>query len=263
VFFRCLVGRLPFDSSTTTGMLGKIVAQRAPWFAEACPILPRFVALALDRALEPKPARRYQDMRSFAEALTAACVQEGVALHPRLEPLGLPKLEEWLRSSHSERTRSLTASAQPLAREHGNSKARPSIGRRHAWLLLAPIGAGALALAVSSAGPGSMPPAQAAPLTAAASTPSPADEQRAEPFTARLVQEPAAGALPAKHAEGATLTVPSVHAAVEPSPAPRPKRTKRRAAPALVDAAPSAIPPAAPAPARPVKPSLITSWSVE
>jgi serine/threonine-protein kinase len=90
VFFRCLSGRLPFEGPSSLHTLQELVQRRAPRFADVCPDLGPHTAVALDRALERDPERRYQDMRGFAYALGAACSHDGVELPPRPEPIGLP-----------------------------------------------------------------------------------------------------------------------------------------------------------------------------
>lgn len=96
VFFRCLAGRLPFEAGTTREMLLKIARQRAPWFADACPTLPGNVAIALDRALEPRLERRYPDMPSLARALLAACLRDRVTTGTGLQLSETPPLDLWL-----------------------------------------------------------------------------------------------------------------------------------------------------------------------
>jgi serine/threonine-protein kinase len=104
VFFRCLSGRLPFESSSSTGILSKLVGGRAPRFATICDQLGPHIATALDRALEPQLHRRYPDMRSFACALAAACEQDRISVPLRPEPIGLPDFELWRASADVERT---------------------------------------------------------------------------------------------------------------------------------------------------------------
>jgi serine/threonine-protein kinase len=109
VFFQCLSGRLPFDAANSLEGLMKLVHERAPLFADVCPGLGPQLARALDRALERDAERRYPNMRSFAYALAAACVQDGIALPLRPEPLGLPEFESWLAKVDVEGTRPLAA----------------------------------------------------------------------------------------------------------------------------------------------------------
>jgi serine/threonine-protein kinase len=109
VFFRCLSGTMPFDSSSSTGVLSKLVRGPAPRFAAVCKNLGPRVAVALDRALEPHLHRRYQDMRSFARAVVVACEQDGVPLPTHPEAIGLPDFEAWRSSADVERTSPLRA----------------------------------------------------------------------------------------------------------------------------------------------------------
>jgi hypothetical protein len=84
-----LSGGLPFSGESHLVALQKLVSERAPRFADACPALGKHLAIALDRALERNPERRYRDMRSFAQALAVACAQDGISLVSRREPPGL------------------------------------------------------------------------------------------------------------------------------------------------------------------------------
>ena len=102
--FRCLSGELPFDEPTAAGVLLKVVQMRAPSLRERCRELPSNLAIAIDRALEPSPALRYADMRSFARALAVACVRDGVALPVAPDPVGLPDFAAWLSADGSEKT---------------------------------------------------------------------------------------------------------------------------------------------------------------
>jgi serine/threonine-protein kinase len=109
VFYRCLSGRLPFEGPSSLHTLQELVQRRAPRFADACADLGKHIAVALDRALERDPERRYQDMRSFAYALGTACFHDGVGLPPRPEPVGLPDFAAALHLVDAESTRPLGA----------------------------------------------------------------------------------------------------------------------------------------------------------
>jgi tRNA A-37 threonylcarbamoyl transferase component Bud32 len=104
LFFRCLSGRLPFDAAAATGVLLKIVHERAARFAEACPGLAPRVALVLDQALEPLASARPQGMRELARRLAVACRQDGVKLPLDPDPLGLPGFAQWLQGADVEAT---------------------------------------------------------------------------------------------------------------------------------------------------------------
>jgi tRNA A-37 threonylcarbamoyl transferase component Bud32 len=127
VFFRCLSGKVPFEGRSSSETLLKLALERAPLFASACPELDPRLAIALDRALEPNPQRRYPDMRSFARGLAAACAQAHISLPRRLEPVGLPQLDLWMSDADVENTRPLPAvaagsTAAPPARVAGARK---------------------------------------------------------------------------------------------------------------------------------------------
>jgi hypothetical protein len=104
VFFRCLSGEMPFSAATSLDTMLKLVHERAPRFADACPGLAPHLAVALDRALEPSLSRRYASMRDFARAIVIACAQDGMALPLRPDPIGLPELERWREGADVEST---------------------------------------------------------------------------------------------------------------------------------------------------------------
>jgi serine/threonine-protein kinase len=108
LLFRCLSGKLPFDAADATGMLFKVVHERAPLFGAACPDLGPHLALVLDRALEPRPEARPATMREFARAIALACRQDGIALPNDPDPVGLPAFSTWLAEADIERTQPAT-----------------------------------------------------------------------------------------------------------------------------------------------------------
>jgi serine/threonine protein kinase len=253
VFFRCLVGRLPFEADTTTGMLTRLVCERAPWFAEACPGLPRLLALTLDRALEPQPTRRYADMRSFAQALASACAQEGIELHKQPEPLGLPRFQDWLDRASFESTRTLSESQRAVVIKGLSVGSRLPVERGRAWLFLAPFAVAACAWAISDKSLSSVRAAQTLPAKVARSVASPLPEASPAPPLAAL-------------SERAPMLAPraSVAEAIAPVAAARETRRSPRRAPKLDTAPPSSRSEPVPAPQlTEPKPALITTWSLE
>jgi serine/threonine protein kinase len=255
VFFRCLTGRLPFESETATSVLLKVARERAPRFSVACPSLPPLLAVALDRALEPRLARRYGDMRSFARALASACVNAGLEVSKQPEPLGLPDFERWLGALDVEETRRLSQAQQALVAEAAASDAAPDTlpyeRRVGAWLLLMPAAIACAAWALWGAGSGATtahevlqerrqtPAALAPPLSharpaqpaiepAATSSPQPA-------ITREAASSPAVSSVRRAASRGVRKPEP---------PAPAPELI--RDAPAAIDG---------------TKPRLITSWS--
>jgi hypothetical protein len=154
VFYRCLSGRLPFDAQTSLATLLKLVRERAPRFAEACPNLGPHLAVALDRALEPDRERRYADMRTFAHAIAVACVQDGIALPLQPDPLGLPDFSCWIRGTDMERTRPL---AQGERVQLAGIATLPAAGPLPSRMRMRPLGwvvavvvAGALTVALAA-----------------------------------------------------------------------------------------------------------------
>jgi serine/threonine-protein kinase len=241
VFFRCLSGRLPFESGTTTGTLNALVHERAPWFSDACPELPRHIALALDRALEPNQRRRYPDMLGFAQALAVACAQEGVPLRKQPDPLGLPHFEDWLKPDRA----AATESWQPGSAKRVASGLTSPMLRGRAWLFAVPLTLAAVAAALAFSGRkvGSARAEQATSAAAIQSFP------------------PAAPAEPVLKREIAPAVVPSaplpvsvrVHA---PRRRPTPPVAKPPTSEDLRLESPASGQP-------PPKPALITTWSLE
>lgn len=127
LFFRCLSGRLPFEADTSLETLFKLVNERAPHFSQVCPNLGSHLAVALDRALEPDPERRYGDMRSFARALTVACTQDRLRLPREPDPIGLPDFARWVALANVEST---GPAVQGAVRTSEVPATRPRLARR-------------------------------------------------------------------------------------------------------------------------------------
>ena len=53
-------------------LLVRIVKERAPLLADACPELPPYVTAAIDRALDKDPKKRWQTAREFATGLATS-----------------------------------------------------------------------------------------------------------------------------------------------------------------------------------------------
>ena len=69
VLFHAAAGRPPFAESSVPAMLLKLVTQRPPTLASVCPDAPAALARAVDGALEPAVAQRWQSAREMAAAL--------------------------------------------------------------------------------------------------------------------------------------------------------------------------------------------------
>jgi serine/threonine-protein kinase len=136
VFYRCLSGGLPFSGETHLVALQKLVSERAPRFAKACPALGKHLAIALDRALERDPQRRYRDMRSFAQALAVACAQDGIALVSRREPPGLAGVDLRGGETHVEITRPLGELARAAA---AAGRPRAAYSKRESTVVIAVV----------------------------------------------------------------------------------------------------------------------------
>jgi serine/threonine protein kinase len=254
VFFRCLTGKLPFDSDTATSVLLKVAQERAPRFSVACPRLPPLLAVALDRALEPRLARRYGDMRSFARALASACVNSGVEVSKQPEPLGLPEFERWLGTLDVEETRRLSQEQQALVAGAAAPDAGPDTlpydRRVGAWLFLMPVAIGIAAWALSGAD-GKATPAEVV-----------LQEQRQPPAAPALSHAPQMQ--PAT--EPAATSSPPPAAADGAASGPAAGSTNRRAARrgARKSEAPARAPELmrdVPAAIDGTQPKMVTSWS--
>ncbi|HKO94286.1 MAG TPA: serine/threonine-protein kinase [Polyangiaceae bacterium] len=246
VLFRCLTGNLPFEATSSAGMLLQVVQQRAPRLANmpAAKSAPN-VMHVLDRALEPDLQRRHRDVRSFARALAGACALDRLAVVQRPEPIGLPDFDSWV----------LVAEALPATKEL--PVVRPRIdpnNRLRRWgggLALAAVVAAAVAVSALSLSNASETQARAAP-------PSPAPSAHSAP----AISAPTP-ALPAPEPvlPAPVPAVPALAESIAAAPAsgldaakPAAKRAKR-----IKSAALSA--PVEPAPASPsTPPRVITSW---
>jgi len=111
IWFRLLTGRLPFEHEAVIGTLMRIVNERAPRVETVAKDVPRALGWAIDRALQHDPAVRYPDMRTFARALIAGALRDGLQLPAAPDPSGFPDWANWLREEQ------LTAStgAVPIA----------------------------------------------------------------------------------------------------------------------------------------------------
>ncbi len=69
--YHALAGAPPFDDDSVGRLLLKIVRERAPSLAERRPDLPRPLTEAIDRALDPDPARRFPTARAFLLGLAS------------------------------------------------------------------------------------------------------------------------------------------------------------------------------------------------
>ncbi|MCC6876435.1 MAG: serine/threonine protein kinase [Sandaracinaceae bacterium] len=78
VLFHVLAGRPPFEEEHIGRLLMKIVRERAPSLASLRPDLPAAVTDAVDRALDPDPAKRFPSARALATALGSAVSIDGL-----------------------------------------------------------------------------------------------------------------------------------------------------------------------------------------
>jgi serine/threonine-protein kinase len=168
LFFRCLSGRMPFDADCSLETLRKLVHERAPRFAQACPKLGPHFAVALDRALEPDVKERYPDVRSFARALASASAQDGIQVPQRPDPVGLPDFEHWLASADISSTRPLAGNERAQIALDAATLARTFPRRwRARWIAAFAITGSALVVGWLSTAPiarGVAAPRRAAPI---------------------------------------------------------------------------------------------------
>ncbi len=129
VLYRALSGNLPFEDTNVDELLTKIARERAPSLTARSRDVPMRIALAIDRALERQPHRRYADARAFAQALVASAQQDGVKLPSDPDPIGLPDFAAWLRSASIEST-AQSSSKRPVPVAIRSETAR----RRTVWL---------------------------------------------------------------------------------------------------------------------------------
>src|SRR5690606_741592 len=74
VLFEAFTGAPPFEDEHVGRLLQKIVKSRAPSLGERRPDLPSSIVGAIDRALDPEPARRWQSAEDFGTALSSGSV---------------------------------------------------------------------------------------------------------------------------------------------------------------------------------------------
>lgn len=74
VLYEAFTGVAPFEDEHVGRLLLKIVKQRAPSLREKRADLPSSVIDAIDRALDPDPARRWQSAEDFGTALSSGSV---------------------------------------------------------------------------------------------------------------------------------------------------------------------------------------------
>lgn len=227
VFYRCLSGQTPFAAATSLESLLKLVHQRPPRFAESCPGLAPHVAVALDRALEPKLARRYRTTRDLARALVIACMQDGVPLPDRPDPVGLPEFERWRAGADLERTGSLgphEVAQPPLVGGDIATRPRPRRGS---------VFAGLLAVAVASA------------VTAWLIKPRETQvrDLRTRPLPALALEVEGETSAPARTDISVVPNLPAVALPPEQAARTAPRRPRTRRASVRIDPAQSAVEP--------------------
>jgi hypothetical protein len=94
VLYRCLSGSAPFAASTSGETLGKLARETPPRLvAEG---VSAGICAAVDRALARDPGLRYPNLREFAKALVITAREAGLHVPEEPEPIGLPKVGEWL-----------------------------------------------------------------------------------------------------------------------------------------------------------------------
>lgn len=134
VLYHCLTGKTPFEASSVTSLLFKIVNDPVPDLRELASDLGPCFPTAVMRALKKKTQVRYSDMREFARALCLTALSDDITLPDNPDPTGLPEWDYWIenRFSYGEITSDLEevpAPAQIEKIETGSVPAQPSIRR--------------------------------------------------------------------------------------------------------------------------------------
>src|SRR5215831_10139728 len=88
VGYHMLSGDTPFKAANTPAMLVKHVSERPRPIRERRPEVPKFLAVAIDRALSKKPEDRFADAAEFRDVLDGATAQppQGRRLAPPAPP---------------------------------------------------------------------------------------------------------------------------------------------------------------------------------
>jgi serine/threonine-protein kinase len=94
VLYRCLYGAAPFAASSSGETLGKLARETPPRLVVEG--VSAGVCAAVDRALARDPGLRYPNLREFAKALVITAREAGIPVPEEPEPIGLPKVGEWL-----------------------------------------------------------------------------------------------------------------------------------------------------------------------
>ena len=72
MLFECLSGQLPFHAESPTAMLVAVMTRNPPSLRDVAPDVPESIVRVVDRALRRDIAKRWPDMRAFAQALADA-----------------------------------------------------------------------------------------------------------------------------------------------------------------------------------------------
>ncbi len=238
VLFRALTGSFPFEATNVDELLTKIGRERAPSVASRAQEVPMRIALAVDRALERQPQRRYADARAFAQALVASAQQDGIRLPTDPDPIGLPDFGTWLRSASIESTAQSSSKRAVPAGVRADARRGRKLRIVAGALLMLSVGAGWW---LSRATP-------VLPVSAQRIREQP---QHTVPASAAIEQMPASAPPPGPISAQPTLApapeAPEKSAPQRPKTLPRPRPAARSAS--------------APAPAAPSQaPALMLDW---
>lgn len=274
LLFRALSGALPFEAESAQATLARVASTPAPPLGHAAPDLPSPLALAIDKALRPRP-HRYPHARAFARALLEAGLSAGVTLPDAPDPVGLPDWRAWVEHAQSSE---VTANLDTPAGGHpapepsaGRQTAEPRgarAGRLRAVALAAVAGVGLVAGGIYWLRPASRPVRADAPVAAAErALPPPPDVSGAIPMPLFMVSVPQSADAPPERAPAATPPAPHATSKNEhPQRAPRakaPRRAPRRRAKAKAAPQRATTPRrAAAATSAPPLPDIVTNWEL-
>ncbi len=95
IFYRCLAGAVPYGGRSIAAQLESITRDPAPSLKGKAPELDPGFCSVVERALQHRVDRRYQDMRTMARALLVSAVAAGIETPANPDPVGLPDWPAW------------------------------------------------------------------------------------------------------------------------------------------------------------------------
>jgi serine/threonine-protein kinase len=255
ILYELLAGQPPFVADTMPALCALILQEAPASLRGSRPDVPPGLEAVILRALEKDPARRYDNVADFAQALLPFAPKSGRA---SVERISRVLQEAGFRTSQLDMPPSLAPQGSPsTARTAVDFGSTQPETKRSPVRLVAGIGA----LAVALVGVGAFVIARDPPAGAPEPLESP-HEAAAEPISVAKEPAPPPAATPADAKEPAVAATASVAASVRPPTAPTtPPAPVARATKASPAAKPTAVaktaaaPPPPPAPAPEPKPA--------